>query len=81
MEKDIKAIAILLSTQAMINLGEIPDPVSGEAVVTIDKAVVFLELLEVLSEKTKGNLTEEEAGFINGLLENLKDVYSRRCND
>lgn len=78
MKRDIKAIILLLATQAMINLGEIKDPVSNESILNIDGAQVFIELLEELETKTRGNLTNEEDVFLNDILTDLKKVFEKK---
>lgn len=77
MEKDIKAIIILLATQAMINLGEIQDPVTHESRNNLEGAAVFIELLDVLETKTRGNLTDQEVTFLAEVRENLDKVYKK----
>ena len=78
MKADFKAIALMLATQAGIHLGTIPDPIHQTRNLNLDKAGLFLTLLEVLEEKTRGNLSEEEHTFLAGLLENLGEVMRLR---
>ena len=80
MDKDIKAIIILLATQAMINMGEIQDPVTQEAKDDLEGAALFLELLDVLETKTKGNLTAVEETFFTEVRKNLDKVYNKKIN-
>lgn len=62
----------------MINLGEIEDPITRKPTLKAESAEVFIELLEVLEEKTRGNLTEGEEHFLLGSLENLKRIYREK---
>lgn len=78
MERDIKSIILMLATQAMINLGEIQDPVSLESKNDLEGALLFIELLEILEQKTRGNLTGEEATFISDVRDNLDKVYNKK---
>lgn len=80
MNRDIKAIILLLATQAMINLGEIRDPITTEAKFDLEGATVFLELLDVLANKTKGNLTDEEETFLSDIRNNLDQLYNKKLN-
>ena len=80
MDKDIKAVILLLATQAMINMGEIPDPVAQESKNDLEGAALFLELLDVLETKTKGNLTTAEENFFREVRENLDKVYNKKLN-
>lgn len=79
-EKDINAIALLLATQALINLGEIEDPVTKERRHDLDGARVFIDLVGVLQQKTAGNLTAGEEIFLGDLKENLDRVYEKRAS-
>lgn len=72
---------MLLATQGMINLGEIKDPVSNENILNLDGAAVFVELLEELEVKTRGNLTDEEDAFLIDILTDLKKVYDKKLSE
>lgn len=80
MEIDIKSIIVLLATQAMINMGEIQDPITREAKNDLEGASVFMQLLEVLELKTKGNLTTQEEAFLVEVKDNLDQVYNKKLN-
>jgi hypothetical protein len=64
----------------MINLGEINDPVTNELKLNLEGAEVFIELLEELEVKTKGNLSVEEEGFLTDILGNIKKVYDKKLD-
>ena len=59
-EANFKALIGTLITNALMYLGAFPDPQSGRAMVAPEYAKFHIDLLGVLQEKTKGNLTEEE---------------------
>lgn len=80
MEKDIKAIILMLATQSMINLGEIQDPMSGEFKNDPAGAETFIRLIDVLEEKTMGNLTTGEEQFLSEVKDNLAEVYNKKIN-
>ncbi len=65
---DFTMLVSMFSTQAMVALGVIPEPGSGEPRTQLPLARHFIDLLSVLEEKTQGNLNEREA---TGLSENL----------
>ena len=58
-----KELGSMLATQALMYMGAFPDQ-SGKAMVSLDVARLNIELLSVVEEKTKGNLTEEESTMI-----------------
>jgi len=80
MDKDIKAIILLLATQTMINLGEILDPITGESKYDLEGATTFIQLLDVLKLKTRENLTPEEETFLADIRDNLDRVYNKKFN-
>ena len=59
------AFGVSLASAAVVHFGDIADPSSGEAPVpNFDAAGHAIEMLALLEEKTKGNLTEEEDQFL-----------------
>jgi len=59
----------------MYAMGMIPDPQSGQRVAVLDLARHHIDMLGVLEEKTKGNLTEEEEQLLSGALYELRMQY------
>lgn len=57
---DFQALIGTLATQALMYMGAFPDPETGRAIVSLEHARFNIELMSVLEEKTKGNLTPEE---------------------
>lgn len=68
-------IISLLMTQALTYLGAFPDPRSGRPVVSLELAKVFVDLLGILEEKTKGNLSEQEKQVLSRVLGELRMEY------
>lgn len=64
-----------LATQALVSLGQIPHPVSGKPEVHLDEAKHFIDTLEMLEQKTKGNRTDEESRLLENLLHELRMGY------
>ena len=56
-------------------MGAIPDPRTGQRMQHLDLARHHIDMLGVLEEKTKGNLTEEEANLLAGTLYELRTRY------
>lgn len=78
LEKDFKAIVVLLATQAMIHLGEIADPLAGEKRSDPRRVEFFIGLLEILQNKTKGNLSGPEQTFLAEVLSNLRLLAKKK---
>ncbi len=64
-----------LTTQALIQLGEIQDPESKEPIKSLPLAKQTIDLIGMLQEKTRGNLTKEEEALINNALYDLRMRY------
>jgi len=58
-------------------MGAIADPRTGRAAQDLDYARALLDSVVMLEEKTKGNLTVDEADIIAGTLYELRDTYVR----
>jgi hypothetical protein len=62
-----------LASTAAIHFGDLPDPVSGERLaVNLDGAAQMIEILSLLDQKTRGNLTAEERQMLEQLLYELR---------
>ncbi len=72
---DFISFVLSLATSTLIHLGEVPDPVSGEKAADMTAAKQTIEVLSLLQEKTKGNLSDEEARVIDNLLADLRMRY------
>jgi len=60
---------------AALFLGQIPNPKTGEGEVNLDLARMFIDQLAMIQEKTRGNLTSEEAKVLSNALSNLQMAY------
>lgn len=64
-----------LATQAMFALGRIADPQTGKAEVHLDEARHVIDTLQLLEDKTKGNLSPQESAMLTRLLYDLRMEY------
>lgn len=72
-ELSFTAFVISLASSAAIHFGDLPDPVSGErAEVNLDGAQQMIDILSLLEEKTKGNVTIEERQVLEQVLYELR---------
>ena len=60
---------------AALFLGQIPNPKTGEPEINLDLARMFIDQLEMIQEKTRGNLTNEEAMVLRNALSNLQMAF------
>lgn len=73
---DFAALVVSLGHSALFHLGAVSDPRSGEKG-TLDLALAHqtIDLVEMLQEKTRGNLTDEETHLLEELLFDLRSRY------
>jgi hypothetical protein len=74
-EFDFSTFVISLSTQALMHLGEIADPLSGNVNKDIGAAKQMIDIVGMLRDKTKGNLNSGEETLIEGILFDLRMKY------
>jgi hypothetical protein len=76
-EPDFRTLVATLATQAMVSLGLITTQEGVQPEVDLGQAKYTLDLLGVLEEKTRGNLTGEEKEFIQNTLHELRLAYAQ----
>jgi hypothetical protein len=64
-----------LTTSALVCLGELPDPISKEKTTNLPLAQQTISIIEILKEKTTGNLTEDEENLLGTVLYDLRMKY------
>jgi hypothetical protein len=64
-----------IGTQALMMLGQIADPASGQAIYHPDLARHHIDSLIVLQEKTKGNLSDEETTMLEQFITELRQIF------
>jgi DNA-nicking Smr family endonuclease len=74
-ELNFSAFVYSLSTSALVHLGEIPEPVTEKMDKNLPLAKQTIDILGMLQEKTKGNLTSEEENLLNSFLYDLRMRY------
>ena len=67
------SFVLSLASTAAIHFGDLPDPASGKpGDVNLGAAVQMIEILALLEQKTKGNLTAEERQILEQVLYELR---------
>jgi hypothetical protein len=77
---DFKTLVFSFTTTAMIQLGILADPASGKTEKDLNAARQTIDVLEILSLKTKGNLDAEESQLLEASLYDLKMSYLQATN-
>lgn len=70
----LEGLISMLAAQAMVSMGVMPGP-DGDAKVDRVFAKHFIDLLGILEEKTKGNLTDDESKMLTQVLHDLRMGY------
>ena len=68
-------LVIQQSNMALLLMGKVPHPQTGKTVRDIEAARLFIDQLEMLEEKTKGNLTKEEDQLLKQSLLSLRMAF------
>lgn len=68
-------LVMMFHTLTMHQLGKIMNPVTGKVERDLAGAQSSIDMLDMLKEKTRNNLTAEEERFLAGLLKELKLNY------
>jgi hypothetical protein len=67
------AFVVSLASTAAIHFGDLPDPVTGEtSPLNLEGAAQMIEILAMLDQKTRGNLTAEERQVLEQVLYELR---------
>jgi len=72
-EVSFNAFVVSLATSAAVHFGDVADPASGRrSEPNLEAAAQMIELLALLGEKTRGNLTPDEERFLEQVLFELR---------
>jgi len=79
-EQDYPAVnftnfVLSLSTSALFHFGDFPDSEEGAPQKNLSAAKQTIDILDMINEKTKGNLDKNESSLIQGVLYELKMRY------
>lgn len=66
---------MMQAQQAALFLGRIPNPQTGKPEVNLEVARMFIDQLEMIHEKTRGNLTKEETEILTRVLSDLQMTF------
>lgn len=68
-------LVIQQANMAMMLMGKVAHPETGKTVLDVEAAKLFIDQLEMLETKTKGNLTREEEGLLKHSLMTLQMAF------
>jgi hypothetical protein len=67
-----------LNTSALLHLGEVPDPATGKQQPDLPMAKQTIDLIAMLEDKSRGNLTSDEENLIKHILYDLRLRYVQK---
>lgn len=72
---DFSTFVLSINSSALVQLGLIDDPGGGPKTKNLPMAKQTIDLLALLEEKTKGNLTGDEENILKNILYELRMLY------
>jgi len=77
---DFPSYILSYYTQGLVLLGEVPNPYSGKKEEDVDAAKHTIDILAMLKEKTKGNLSQDEEKLLENVLYELRMKFMAKSN-
>ena len=78
---DFGSFLLIYIQTALIHLGELDDPVEKKPQVNLDAARQIIDILDMLKEKTRGNLNRQEEHYLEGMLFDLRMRYVEKAKE
>ena len=72
---DFSTFVISLNSSALVQLGILDDPTTGEKSKNLTLAKQTIDVLGMMEEKTQGNLNADEAHMLKSILYDLRILY------
>ena len=72
---DFSSFILSLYSSGLVQLGKVEDPSTGKKSINLELAKHTIEMITMLQEKTKGNLTEDENNLLAALLTEIRMAY------
>ena len=80
MSAQFASMIVQQTNLAMMLLGKVPHPETGQSIRELDGAKMFIDQLEMLEAKTKGNLEKQEEALLKQSLMMLRLAYVEAVN-
>jgi uncharacterized membrane protein len=77
---DFSTFIFSLNSSALVLLGIVEDPATGEKVKNILAAKQTIDILGMIEEKTRGNLTDDEKRLLQNILRELRILYVKETS-
>lgn len=80
-ESDFLSFVSTLAMQALVAMGEVAHPQTGQPEPDLPQSRYLIDIIQLLSEKTKGNLSKEEAQELKTLLYELRVKFVKKSKE
>jgi len=77
-EMNFSTFVVSLNASALMHLGLMEDPIQGKKVKNLELGKQTIDILVMLEEKTKGNLSSEEEQLLQNILYDLRINYVKQ---
>lgn len=77
---DFTMLINAMAEPALLFLGEIAHPASGQPTVDLERAKIQIDMLDLLRIKSRGNLSADEDRLLDQVLYQLRMLYVRRAD-
>jgi hypothetical protein len=75
---DFSSLVFLYVQTALVHLGELEEPGKETVAVNVDAARQMIDIIELLRDKTRGNLSSEEEQYVEKMLFDLRMLYIQK---
>ena len=72
---DFSSFILSLYSSGLVQLGKVEDPSTGKKAVNLDLARHTIDMIAMLEEKTRGNLTKDEDNLLKSLLDEIRIAF------
>jgi hypothetical protein len=74
---ELGALFVMFANAALVSLGAVPEPGTGEGRLDLDQARSAIDVLVMLRDKTQGNRTDQESRLLEELVYDLQMRFVR----
>jgi hypothetical protein len=71
-QRSLAGLFMMLASSAVVAMGEVPDPLTGQTQRDLEQAARAIDLLVLLREKTEGNRSQEESRLLDDIVYDLQ---------
>lgn len=80
-DENFSNMVMSFSQTALVGMGKIANPQTGEVDKNLNMARTYIDMLQMLSEKTEGNLTKKEKDILGSTVTNLQLTYANEMEE